>query len=201
MLEKNEKVEAVYPNMKILYENTDKPINQVWLTFPMPENNAVIRMITLTIGHESESNITYRIAAVDSPIRNLIKYLTADMPLVKLSELAEKIRDMGKEDCLKFSGVLDCRSVSGIEDVLQAAGSLEQYDFIPDVTSSRELGGYLVENGIFECPEHIWPYLDYSGIGEEYYANHDCVFTEDGLITRKDNCQTMEPGQSQIMQM
>lgn len=187
--------------MKILYENTDKPINQVWLTFPLPENNAVIRMLPLTRGHESESNITYRIAAVDSPIRNLKKYLTADMPFNKLSELAKKIGEMGREDCLKFSGVLDCRSISGIEDVLQAAGSLEQYDFIPDVTSSRELGGYLVENGFLECPEHIRPYLDYYGIGEEYYANHDCVFTMDGLITRKADCQTMEADQPQTMQM
>lgn len=187
--------------MKILYENTEAPINQVWVTFPLAENDAVKQMLALTKGHEAEASITYRIAAVDSPVQNLKKYLAADMPFDKLNELAEKIRAMDKENQLKFSGVLDCKSISGMEDVLEAAEDIESYEFIPGVTSNRELGGYLVQQGFLECPKHILPYLDYYGIGEEYYADHDCIFMEEGFIVRKENCQTMETGHSYTIQI
>ncbi len=188
-------------NMKILYENTEAPINRVWVTFPLNENDAVKQMLALTKGHKAESSITYRIADIDSPVRNLKKYLVADMPFDKLNELAIKIREMDKEDWLKFSGVLDCKSISGMEDVLGAAEDIESYEFIPSVTSNRELGGYLVQQGFLECPKHILPYLDYCGIGEEYYADHDCIFMKEGFIVRKESCQTMETGNTHTIQI
>lgn len=187
--------------MKILYENTEAPINQVWVTFPLAENDAVKQMLALTKGHEAEASITYRIAAIDSPVRNLKKYLVADMPFGKLNELAVKIREMDKEDQLKFSGVLDCKSISGMEDVLEAAEDIESYEFIPGVTSNRELGGYLVQQGFLECPKHILPYLDYYGIGEEYYADHDCIFMKEGFIVRKESCYTMETSHTHTIQI
>ncbi len=187
--------------MKILYENTKTPVNQVWITFPVAENDAVKQMLALTKGHEAESNITYRIAAVDSPIQNLKSYLTADMPFNKLSELAEKIRNMSREEQIKYSGILDCCSISKIEDVLEAADCLEMYDYFPNITCSKELGGYLVENGIMEFPREVWPYLDYSGIGEEYYANHSCAYTRFGLVCRKEEGPTLGSGQFQEISM
>ena len=147
--------------MKILYENTEAPINHVWITFPLTENDAVKQMLALTKGHEAEASITYRISAVDSPVRKLKQYLAADMPFDKLNELAVKNREMDKEERLKFSGVLDSKSISGMEDVLEAAEDIESYEFIPGVISNRELGGYLVQQGFLECPKHILPYLDY----------------------------------------
>ncbi len=67
---------------------------------------------------------------------------------------------------MKFSGILDCRSISTIGDVTEAADSLQLYECFPGVTCSRELGGYVVENGIMEFPRKVWPYLDYHGIGK-----------------------------------
>ena len=97
---------------------------------------------------------------------------------------------------MKFSGILDCRSISTIEDVLQAADSLSLYDYLPGITCSRELGGYVVENGIMEFPEKVW-----QGIGEEYYASHSCAYTGSGLVVRKDEGLALETDQSQGIQM
>ena len=108
---------------------------------------------------------------------------------------------MGREEQMKFSGILDCCSISTIEDVLQAADSLSLYDYLPGITCSRELGGYVVENGIMEFPEKVWPYLDYPGIGEEYYASHSCAYTGAGLVVRKDEGLALETDQSQGIQM
>ncbi len=48
-----------------------RPFNRVWLAFQL---------------------------VVDSSVWNLKKYVTADMPFDKLSELAEKIKEMDNED-------------------------------------------------------------------------------------------------------
>lgn len=190
------------PILKILYENTEKPVNQVWLTFPLsgrerPEQ----KMLALTQGHEKEGSISFKIARVESPVPNLGQYLPADGWFQEISRLAEKIEGMDREEQMKFSGILDCCSISTIEDVLQAADSLSLYEYFPGVTCSRELGGYVVENGLMAFSREVWPYLDYTGIGEEYYASHSCAYTGAGLVVRKDEELTLETGQSQGIQM
>lgn len=115
------------PILKILYENTEKPVNQVWLTFPLSgRERAEQKMLALTKGHEKES-ISFRIARVESPIPNLGQYLPADGWFQEISRLAERIEGMDREEQMKFSGILDCCSISTIEDVLQAAESLSLY--------------------------------------------------------------------------
>ncbi len=190
------------PTIKILYENTKAPVNQVWLTFPLSgRERAEQKMLALTSGHEQEESIPYRIARVESPIPNLRQYLPADGWFQEISLLAEKIERMDREEQIKFSGILDCSAISTIEDVLQAADSLSLYEYIPGVTCSRELGGYVVENGFMEFPREVWPYLDYPGIGEEYYASYNCAYTKSGLVVRKEEEPEMEEGSSQGLQI
>ena len=181
------------PVIKILYENTTRPVNRVLLIFPLsgrekPEQ----KMLALTRGHEGKSSISFRIAKVESPIPGLDRYLPADGWFQEISCLAEKIGRMDREEQMKFSGILDCRSISTIGDVLEAADSLQLYECFPGVTCSRELGGYVVENGIMEFPRKVWPYLDYRGIGEEYYASHSCAYTQTGLVVRKEEAPEIE---------
>ena len=190
------------PTIKILYENTKAPVNQVWLTFPLSSRERVEqKMLALTSGHEQEESIPYRIARVESPIPNLRQYLPADGWFQEISLLAEKIERMDREEQIKFSGILDCSAISTIEDVLQAADRLSLYEYIPGVTCSRELGGYVVENGFMEFPREVWPYLDYPGIGEEYYASYTCAYTTSGLVVRKEEEPEMEEGSSQGLQI
>ena len=48
--------------------------------------------------------------------------------------------------------------------------------------------------GIMEFPKKVWPYLEYHGIVEEYYASHSCVYTESGLVVRKEKEPEMGEG-------
>ncbi len=128
------------PVIKILYENTTRPVNRVLLTFPLsgrekPEQ----KMLSLTRGHGGKSSIPFRIAKVESPIPGLEQYLPADGWFQEISCLAEKIGRMDREEQMKFSGILDCRSISTIGDVLEAADSLQLYECFPGVTCSREV--------------------------------------------------------------
>lgn len=133
------------------------------------------------------------IMRVSSPVRSLGKYLkSTDLGswerLSKLNALAEKIDTMTERERQMFSGALDAESIGGLDDMLRIADSLDGYEIIPEVTCDRELGGWLVEHKrlAVEVPEAVRPYLDYVGIGAEYYAEHGGAYTLDGYVKRRE---------------
>lgn len=134
-----------------------------------------------------------RIIDVTSRVRNLRQYIrntniTIPENIGKLNTLATRIDDMAEERRCIFSGALDSESVNGIDDVLRISESLNEYLLIPEVTTDRELGNYLVEKGFLEnCPENVLPYLDYVGIGAEFYSECGGAYTLDGYVVRKNN--------------
>jgi len=130
---------------------------------------------------------------VSCPIQNISQYIIhADVndtdDFSKLQKLAQDIDGMDRNERRIFSGALDAESINSLDDVLRIAGQLGQYTFIPGVTNNKELGGYLVENGYKDFPEHVRPYLDYAGIGAEYYAERGGAYTVDGYVLRREAC-------------
>ena len=126
----------------------------------------------------------------DSEVRNLSRYICKvnvedSETLRKLNQLAESLKSMSREDQMKMEGVLDSNSINGIDDILNAASMVKEYVLLEEVTSDRTLGNYLVEHGVIDCPENIKPYLDYVGIGAEFYSNHGGAYTLNGYVVRK----------------
>ena len=135
---------------------------------------------------------TTKITEVLSNVYNLngyIKSTNVEAPgsLGKLSELARKLQTMSRDDCLKFEGVLDANSVSGVEDVLRLADALDDYTILPDACTSTALGKCLVAHGVGNFPESVRPYLDYQIIGEEFYVGHGGAYCRSGYAVRKDD--------------
>lgn len=135
-----------------------------------------------------------KIAGVVGDVSNIGQYIkTADLnapnTISKLNRLAEKIDSMGEQERHTFSGALDAESINGLDDVLRIADSLGDYEMIEDVSSDRELGGWLVEHGYLQVPEYVRPYLDYVAIGAEYYSNHDGAYTLHGYVKRREAAQ------------
>lgn len=156
------------------------------LRFPVPTNDIREGIIRKSV----ESAM---IIATDSPAQNLAKYiqcadLSSEEDLRALNAIAERTDAMTEAEANIFSGALDAESVNGLGDVLRIAQSLEQYEIIPEVTTDRELGGWLVENDLLgvSFPEAVRPYLDYVAIGAEYYANHGGAYTLNGYVKRKE---------------
>ena len=139
------------------------------------------------------------IVDVKSPVKNLAQFIkNADLAkqedLEKLNHLAEKIGSMTVRERTLFSGALWTESINGLDDVLRVADRLEDYEMIPEVTCDRELGGYVVEHGlVMDFPEAVRPYLDYVGIGAEYYADHGGAYTMDGYVKRRDGQPEQTP--------
>lgn len=125
---------------------------------------------------------------------NYIRFinLSKEANIEKLNQLAEQVDSMDERSERIFSGALDAESINGLDDVVRVASSLGQYEFIRDVTSDKELGGWLVEHGLagVDFPEQVRPYLDYAGIGAEYYAAHGGAYTAHGYVKRREMGQT-----------
>lgn len=135
---------------------------------------------------------------VSCPVRNIAQYIRhADVndkdDFARLQKLAEAIDGMDRNERKTFSGALDAESINGLDDVLEIAGRLDQYIFIHGVTNSKELGGFLVESGYKDFPDHVRPYLDYAGIGAEYFAERGGAFTPEGYVLRKASYHEQTP--------
>ncbi len=112
----------------------------------------------------------------------------------KLNRLAGLVDAMDLDAQKVFAGVLRAESVNGLDDILDIASNLGRYEFIEDVTSNKELGGWLVEHGQagVEFPEAVRPYLDYAGIGAAYYSDHGGAYTPNGYVKRREVVQTQK---------
>lgn len=147
---------------------------------------------------------TVRITDADSPIQNLVKYITCADPeneadIRKLNDLAARIDEMGQREQHIFSGALDAESVHSLDDILRIADGLDQYELIDNVASDRDLGGWLVENGRLgvDVPESLRPYLDYVAIGAEYLDAHGGAYTVNGYVKRREPSQEQSAEQRQ----
>lgn len=103
-----------------------------------------------TIGVE---NLDTRISTTESSIPNLKRYIYEHDSLEQLNILAERINKMSGRDADIFPGVLDMESVNGLDDIMKIANSLRDYELLPDISTPRELGIYLVESGKVECKD------------------------------------------------
>ena len=148
------------------------------------------------------STARIRIIETLSNVYNLhgyIRNMDIEQPgaLDRLGELAQKLQTMGRDDCLKYEGVLDANSVNGIDDVLRLANKLDDYTVLPDVSTGSALGKYLVEHNVGNFPESVRPYLDYQISGAEFYADHGGAYCRSGYAVRKDllPAELIEPEQ------
>ena len=160
----------------------------------LPSTPAEIGEAFSLLDMASEDVDSTRIFDVISPVGNLPQYIRnvdANQPenIRKLNTLAEMIEDMDERQRNTLWGALDSESINGLDDVLKVAKHLDQYVFLPNITTDTELGRILVDTGYKDFPESVQPYLDYRAIGAEYYADHGGAYTPHGYVKRKESPQ------------
>ncbi len=156
----------------------------------LPSAQEKIKEAVARLDAISEDVATTRILNIAGNVRNLGNYIqNADLSqpdgLQKIEALAEKLQTLDMESCLKFEGMLDANMIQGVDDIMKLADCLDEYVLLPEVGTGSALGRYLVNQGIFECPDHIRPYLDYQTIGQEFYSNHGGAFCRGGYAVQK----------------
>ena len=166
----------------------------IGVVFPTTVNTVNRAITELKRGYDPAGAV--RITDADCPIQNLMKYIKCADPeseadIRKLNDLAARIDGMSQREQNIFSGALDAESVNSLDDILRVADGLDQYELIDAVTSDRELGVWLVENGRLEAdvPASLRPYLDYAAIGAEYLSVHGGACTVNGYVKRREPYQ------------
>ena len=147
-----------------------------------------------------------QITGANSPVRNLGNYVTAAnindaQDMAKLNELAESIEQMDAHQHSVFAGALDAESVNGLDDVIRISKTPDQYILISGVNNDKELGGFLVESGYKSFPDYVQPYLDYAGIGREYYAERGGAYTSAGYVLRKESVPELSKNDGTVFRL
>ena len=93
---------------------------------------------------------------------------------------------MSEIDCDKFSGMLDANSISGTKDILKLTEQLDDYTILPNCSSPRSIGRYLVGCGAFPVPEELTGYIDYAAVGIEFQSDHGGAVCCRGYVVRKE---------------
>lgn len=157
----------------------------MWLHLPAADKLLGDATVMLT-----RTNDPLNILEVESSVPNLNRYIKDGYNLERLNQLALQINKMSNRDAAIFSCALDMESVNGLEDVMSIANNLQNYELLPDVTTPRELGIYLVESGNVDIHKSAWPYLDYERVAAEYESNNGGAYTNLGYVVRSDDTPT-----------
>ncbi len=139
---------------------------------PSEEMEAFERLDTISTNMSAT-----RVAEAVSPIPNLARYIKNvyfdGSNYEKLKQLAERLDPLTETEQHIFNGALEAENVCGLDDILDIADHLEDYELNEDVICDRDLGGWLVQHDVLgiSFPETVRPYLDYVAIGAEYYKS------------------------------
>ncbi len=156
----------------------------------LPASSSQVDEIDIRLDDICSGEGNFRISDVKSSVKGLWQFIrSADLldpeDLEKLNRLSRQIDTMSEKEHQIFAGALLSECISNLNDVLQTVGRIGQYGMIPKVTCDRELGGYLVEHGKIDCPEHLKPYLD-------YWAKLKQRLKEEGADQLLTNCQQLK---------
>ena len=128
------------------------------------------------------------IADYETKIYGLKQCLGEYESLDELNYLASILEDMDEWDVMKFEAALDFGEyTSSVENLINLAQNLDNYDYISDIKDHDELGQYVIEEmGGREIPDWIGDYFDYDGYGRDFDFNGNGRFTEKGYILDND---------------
>jgi hypothetical protein len=161
---------------------------------PLPSTPAEIGEAWAYLDSISDDVDSTRIVGAVSDVWGIGQYLKStdvndSEQFEKLNQVAEIISGLNRDECRTFEGALNAESINSLDDVIAIGERLDHYLLIPKVSTDRELGIYLVETGVMPFDKSVQPYLDYTKIGIEYYANHGGAYTAGGYVLRRDSAE------------
>lgn len=94
----------------------------------------------------------------------------------------------------KLFSALEAERPENMQEVVEIAMRLEQYEFLPEkIVTAEDYGEYLLEEAQIVLDEKIAPFIDIEGYGFSQMEKNGIVQTEHGLIFRKDKPIQMLP--------
>ncbi len=125
----------------------------------------------------------------------------------EVNVLADKINQIGRESIPWYEGVIGCvESECGgrecsVKDLINVAGNLEYFGFLPWIVSDMDLGESAVNGGSVQMlqglPNEVLAFLDKEKVGAWLRETEKGVFTKEGYCYRvKEGWQEIYNGQN-----
>ena len=135
---------------------------------------------------------TVTIQGAASEVMNLGLYLSGvdlatDGEVDRINQLAERLEHMSEVDCDKFAGMLDANSISGMKDILQLTGRLDDYVILPGCGSAQSIGKYLMDCGVAPMLKQLCKTVDYEAVGQIFLDTHSGAACRRGFVVRNEN--------------
>ena len=135
---------------------------------------------------------TVTIQGAASEVMNLSEYLkgidlAAEGEVERINQLAERLEHMSEVDCDKFAGMLDANSISGMKDILQLTGRLDDYVILPGCGSAQSIGKYLMDCGVAPMLKQLCKTVDYEAVGQIFLDTHSGAACRRGFVVRNEN--------------
>ena len=120
---------------------------------PLPSTPAEIGEAWAYLDSISDDVDSTRIVGAISNVWGIGQYLKStdvndSEQFEKLNQVAEIISGLNRDECRIFEGALNAESINSLDDVIAIGERLDHYLLIPEASTDRELGIYLVET----CP-------------------------------------------------
>lgn len=144
-----------------------------WIDLPATEDDFKKLLEDIGVGIHEEYEIQYLESNYDIHLEDL------PSDLDELNESAERIENADGD--VAFSALLEvCASM---EEALDAYEE-NNYIFYSGVTDEKELGEYIVNEGLFvvDIPDELINYIDSEAIGRNHYLGSTGRFTSEGFI-------------------
>ncbi len=153
-------------------------------------------------------NGSYRLTRLDGWPKFLAERLSRmEADIQEVNVLAAQIEQIGRENISWYEGVIGCvESERGdrecsVKDLINAAGNLDNFCFLPWIVNDADLGENAVNGGFVGMlqglPDEVLAFLDKEKVGAYLRKTENGVFTKEGYCYRvKEGWQEIYNGQN-----
>ena len=164
---------------------------QVLLSFPATTLTEIAD-VAATLETLKSMSKTVTIQGAASEVMNLGLYLSgvdlaAEGEVERINQLADRLEHMSEVDCDKFAGMLDANSISGMKDILQLTGRLDDYVILPGCGSAQSIGKYLMDCGVAPTLKQLCKTVDYETVGQIFLDAHSGAACSRGFVVRNEH--------------
>lgn len=154
---------------------------ELLLLFPMSEKQ--LERLLLRAGFETIDDFTVELSYMELPPE--VNQILERQPeaLYDINRLCHVVHPVDGKQMEKLAAAVLLAKPQYASEIAQLAINLELFNHVPDISSAKEYGEYLIkDSGHYTFDENLSPYYDYDKCGREQMDSEKGEFTELGYI-------------------